>query len=425
MESCIIEMLIILNKKSPLGKTPSSFRKLLEATGKITTTENLLSFEELSLSFSISEYGTSKDAIFIKLALNEIDEDNLVKFTKALRTIKKISIENNIGNVQIIWDDISKHYSVIAYPVIHEIENLMRKLITKFMLLNVGLSWAEKSKPQEFAQSLSKSKELNAITNTDNSSEQNIMYMVDFIQLSNFLFKAYRELEVAELIKKITPISFDKLDEKTFNEIKKVIPETNWKKYFESSLDINSNTIIKDWKTLYDLRCCVAHNRDFTKSNLEEVIRLTNKLRPILKNAIDKTETLIVSTKDKNDLVNQFEETFSEHKKNDIELFKDAILRLFIKIKELYELAYSVENANSEDVKKIIKLTFDNVILDEKYTSSEAIDLVAIFLDEKNLTKYDNFELHDLCKRCDEIREVVIDKISAIEMMAEGPDSDE
>ncbi|EEF3228745.1 hypothetical protein GKU89_13900, partial [Salmonella enterica] len=78
MESCIIEMLIILNKKSPLGKTPSSFRKLLEATGKITTTENLLSFEELSLSFSISEYGTSKDAIFIKLALNEINEDNLV-----------------------------------------------------------------------------------------------------------------------------------------------------------------------------------------------------------------------------------------------------------------------------------------------------------------------------------------------------------
>lgn len=416
-------MLIILNKKSPLGKTPSSFRKLLEATGKIATTDNLFSFEELSFSFSISEYGTSKDAIFIKLGLNEINEANLLTFSKALRTIKKISIENNIGNVQIIWDDISKYYSVIAYPMIHEIENLMRKLITKFMLLNVGLSWAEKSKPQEFAQSLSKSKELNAIKSTNNSNEHNIMYLVDFIQLSNFLFKAYRELEVTELIKKITPISFDDLDEKTFCEIKKIIPETNWKKYFESSLDINSNTMIKDWKTLYDLRCCVAHNRDFTKNNLEEVIQLTNKLKPILKNAIDETETLIVSTKDKSDLVNQFEDTFNENKKSDIELFKDAILRLFLKVKELYELAYTVEDASNEDISEIIKSTFDNVISDEKYKSSEAIDLVYIFLDEKNLTNYDNFELHDLCKRCEEIREVVIDKISAIELLAEGPDS--
>ncbi|MFG3826309.1 hypothetical protein ACGI6H_34825, partial [Escherichia coli] len=67
------------------------------------------------------------------------------------------SSESNLGSTQIIWDDISKYYSIQAYPLIHEIENLMRKLITKFMIHNVGLSWTKDSVPKEFSEALKKS----------------------------------------------------------------------------------------------------------------------------------------------------------------------------------------------------------------------------------------------------------------------------
>ena len=423
MESCIIEMLIILNKKSNIGQSPSTFKKILEATDEIIINDNSLCFEGMDFSFLIVEHGKNDDTLLIKLELKEINDSNLLKFTKLIRLFKKISTENKLGNIQIIWDDISKYYSVIAYPMIHEIENLMRKLITKFMLHNVGLSWTKKSIPEEFARSLDKSNKLNTQNELDKQNEHNIMYQVDFIQLSNFLFNAYRELEVAELIKKLTPLSFQDLDENAFSELKKIIPQTNWSKYFESSIDISANSIISDWRILYELRCCVAHNRDFTKKDLDDVIKLTDKLKPILKNAIEKTENIIVNTKDKNDLVNQFEESFIDNNKTDIEIFRDSVINLFLKTRQLYELAFGVPNSGNENFKKVVNDVFEKVLNNEKYTAEDAISLIDIALDQENINKYDNFELHDMSERSNFISKIIMDKMASIEIALDGPDS--
>ncbi|HCB2131359.1 TPA: hypothetical protein ACNCFE_004736, partial [Escherichia coli] len=160
-------------------------------------------------------------------------------------------------------------------------------------------------------------------------NEHNLMYQVDFIELSDFIFKSYREIEITDLIRKLTPLEFKDINADIFSELKKIVPRTNWEKFFESNIEANADTIIKNWSILYRLRCKVAHNRDFTKQDLDEVIRLTNTLSPILKKAIEKTETLTIDPKEKEELTSQFENEFSNNTKSDEELFKDRVLELY------------------------------------------------------------------------------------------------
>lgn len=421
MNSCTVEIIFILNKDSSLGRSPEAFGKILEATGEISINDDLLSYNNIDFTYLISEHGNRKDSLFIKMALQNITEENLVTFSKLLRIFKKIATESNLGNIQLIWDDISKSYAIRAYPLIHEIENLMRKLITKFMLHNVGLTWTKNALPDEIKNEL---KNLTKHKEIEFSNEHNVMYQVDFIQLSNFLFNAYRELEINELIRKITPLSFQDINESTFAEIKKIIPKTNWEKYFESNVNIPSEIIKKDWKTLYDLRCKIAHNRDFTKNNLDDVVKLTSKLIPILYEAINKTENLTIDKNDKSELANQFEENFLDNKKSDIELYVDSVVDLYYEIRKLYTLAFN-EGPGDKKVSEVVALVFDNFMQNEKHQPSDVRRLINIAFDKENIDKYDNFELDELRKECEHIIQIIKSRISGIEITKEDTDSEE
>ncbi|HAT7594223.1 hypothetical protein FDW96_21140 [Citrobacter sp. TBCS-15] len=408
MDECIVEMLLIVNKDTSFGRSPSAYKKIIEASEEVIFSPKELKFKEQSFKYNISEYGSNKETISVKLTLSDVSEDNLIIFSKLTRLFKKISSESNLGSTQIIWDDISKYYSIQAYPLIHEIENLMRKLITKFMIHNVGLSWTKDSVPKEFSEALKKSEK-----NTE-YNEHNLMYQVDFIELSDFIFKSYREIEITDLIRKLTPLEFKDINGDIFSELKKIVPRTNWEKFFESNIEANADTIIKNWSILYRLRCKVAHNRDFTKQDLDEVIRLTNTLRPILKKAIEKTETLTIDPKEKEELTSQFENEFSNNTKSDEELFKDRVLELYLQIRHLYQLTHS----NSENINsyyKVIQTTFQNILHDEKFNAEDVMNLINISTNDDVLRKCDNFEIHDLMNICHSIKELVNFKISSFE----------
>ncbi|MCS5453574.1 HEPN domain-containing protein [Enterobacter asburiae] len=408
MDECLVEMLLIVNKDTSFGRSPSAYKKIIEASEEVIFSQKHLKFKEQLFNYDISEYGSNKETIFVKLTLCDVNENNLITFSKLTRLFKKISSESNLGSTQIIWDDISKYYSIQAYPLIHEIENLMRKLITKFMIHNVGLSWIKDSVPKEFSEVLKKSEK------SIDYNEHNLMYQVDFIDLSDFLFKSYRELEMADLIRTLIPLEFKDVNSDIFSELKKIVPRTNWEKFFESNIDAKSDIIIKNWSILYRLRCKVAHNRDFTKQDLDEVIRLTNILKPILKKAIDKTETLTIDPKEKEELTSQFENEFSNNNKSDEELFKDRVFDLYLHIRHLHQLTH----LNSDKIKsyyKIIQTTFQDVLHDEKYKADDVLNLIDISSNDDTLRKLDNFEMNELMTLCYSINELVNFKISSIE----------
>ncbi|RCX06249.1 MULTISPECIES: HEPN domain-containing protein [Kosakonia] len=414
IERCNVEMLFIINKNSAIGKTPSAFIKILEATEELSIKNDNLVFKKAHFKLNISEHDKKKEALFIKLSLKEISDENLLSFSQLIRVFRKVTSECQIGKIQLIWDDISKHYCILAYPLIYEIENLMRKLITKFMFINVGLSWTKTSIPEEFL----------SIRSSKSFEEHNMMYQIDFIQLTNFLFKAYREIEVTELIKKLSGLNFQDLDANLFSEIKKIVPQSNWEKYFSPHIKVDPKTIINNWEKLYALRCKIAHNRDFSKSDYQETINLTDKLIPILQKAIDKTEAISIDEGDRTELADQYEDNFLKRTKSDIEIFYDAVFKMYEQIRELYSIVIDSNFDKKTPIDKIIDSVFTNVIPDEKYTAQDVKDLISVVFDEENINKYDNFELHNLIGQSLDIREMIIDKIHQIETIKEESDED-
>ena len=59
----------------------------------------------------------------------------------------------------------------------------MRKLITKFMLVNIGTEWENRNIPDAMKNGKIKMK--------TNAKETGYLYQRDFIELSDYLFKAY------------------------------------------------------------------------------------------------------------------------------------------------------------------------------------------------------------------------------------------
>lgn len=208
--------------------------------------------------------------------------------SRAIRTL--LHMASN-GNVQSLWDDISFHYAQISYPHIHEIENLMRKLITKFMLTNVGLGWAKDTVPEDVKKKTRAEK---------GDFNNNYLYEVDFIQLSEFLFSEYRTLELSSLIKKISEIKGETVN---VSEISEFIPKSNWKRYFEPHVDCDAAYLESRWKKLYELRCKIAHNNSYSKSDFEQVNKLSQEVKEKLEKAIESLDAISVPEDERDELL--------------------------------------------------------------------------------------------------------------------------
>ena len=128
---------------------------------------------------------------------------------------------NSISNsdILVLWDDVSLYYSIKAYPYIHKIENLMRMLLTKFMMINVGTEWNKENVPNDI-----KVKRKNDGSN----STYNYLYQTDFIDLSKFLFNKYAGVTYENFIKRYNQGKND------YN-IEDIIPKSNWDRYFNDS----------------------------------------------------------------------------------------------------------------------------------------------------------------------------------------------
>src|ERR1700753_2752926 len=159
------EYLVIIEKDaSPvfyhLGSNVEGFNKLIQTDPNIIVASSLIKFkDELSVHYEIRHGKVEgKDQRFFHIKLSfDGDESNIGKFTALLRAIRS-TIKNSKGEMETLWDDVSLYFSEKSYPLIHNIENLMRKLITYFMLTNVGKEWVIEASPTSVKEAINKSK---------------------------------------------------------------------------------------------------------------------------------------------------------------------------------------------------------------------------------------------------------------------------
>jgi hypothetical protein len=283
-----VEYLLPFNTKDGICRNIDSFNSLLCSHSDISIANKKLRFKNSNYSYSVSmnEVSNQDCTVFhVIFEINHVTE----KFREMLKSFKKTVGVHLKDDIQIIWDGIGFEWSKELYPRIYQIENMMRKLISKFMLINLGVGWYKSAVPLEVKDSV---KSLKAKVN------HGILYEVDFIQLSNFLFKPYAFKDASKLPEVISIALEGELTDEKREEILEFIPKNNWDRYISAIVDCESEQLKKKWSKLYDIRCMVAHNNSLLLDDFNEGIELCDFLEPILKRAFDSLNNIEIPEKE-------------------------------------------------------------------------------------------------------------------------------
>ncbi|MFA7380620.1 MAG: hypothetical protein WC150_09175 [Bacteroidia bacterium] len=156
------------------------------------------------------------------------------------------------------------------------------------MLINLGMEWSSQTVPSEVQKSIKNKRSQSGITD--------ILHDVDFIQLSDFLFKKYQTKSLASLFSLIETIKTDSdFDNKILLEY---IPKSNWERYFSDLVDCDDTYLLKRWEKLYELRCLIAHNTVISNRDFTEIKSLCKEIDDKLIEAINDLDKVVIPESD-------------------------------------------------------------------------------------------------------------------------------
>jgi|GEM_PF-4527937 len=291
---------LLLKEEDSKCNSIATLKNLLSSDGEVSFGNQKIKVNKVDVSFKIAtelvEDG-KKERFFIVTIEKKFDEKNheeiIHELTEVFKKLKQIIIDSGkVFKIATLWDDTAFYFSKLSYPHIYEVENLMRKLIYKFMLTKLGSEWYKNGIPEEFRGNISQREK-----DAANAYFESRLYNADFIHMNNFLFGKYKvdEQKINEKIKNAKKIS-----DLTLQEIKQTIAEDNWTRYFQTIIEIEK--FKEKWSKLYELRCKVAHNSLMTNGDYKEILKLSLEFKENLEKAISSIKTVKVLEEEKDEL---------------------------------------------------------------------------------------------------------------------------
>lgn len=261
--------------------------------------------EKYKIEIETNKVAKSKERYY-QIKLQSLDDSNrLESLFKILKSHLR-RIQPKDSSISTIQNDAYRNNSIEAYPIIFETENSMRRVISKFMLFNLGSSWSKSAVAIEISNYIKKRKE-------DLEYGTDDIYGTDFKHLSEILFGKYRFKEISQLDNQL---SKDKSEWTEINlEDYKLI--SNWERYFSEIIEYNPKKLEEQWQTLYEIRNKVAHNRGISSFELSKLKKTTTEINKVLKQASAKVDDLELSTKEAVVLGNQIEEIIAMYHLNE------------------------------------------------------------------------------------------------------------
>jgi uncharacterized protein YutE (UPF0331/DUF86 family) len=286
-----VEYLVLINSKEEFCKSVSSLNNLIQSYDGVVLVDGAIQYKECKFDYSVQlGYPENTEHRFFHINMCNTKKAQSNQFQEFLKLIRTILSKISGQPVEVLNDDLSSSRCITAYPIIHKIENKMRKLITKFMLTNIGFGWSKDKTPKEVKDSLKSTKTKNT----------NFLYEVDFIQLSKFLFNNYASVDSNKIIEKIKGAS--SVNDLDLSELREFVPQSNWDRYFATIVDCSNDFLEKRWQRLYDIRNKIAHNRFITEDELDELKVLAQEVDEKLQSAIDNLDQIHISDEQKEEV---------------------------------------------------------------------------------------------------------------------------
>lgn len=286
------------------------------------------------LDTSSTLYDLIESGFLLKVKSSDFEKIERFRYPFILHLRRRLQFEH----IRILTDDVSTEISNKAYPLINELENLLRRYIAKFFTQKIGIDWWEKAVPDKV---IDKTKMRNGNESVFSNIVQTDLTLIDFDDLGEIIYKHKlgfnRPQNLADSLMKIT----------TTDELEKLKADldSNYNRFFKQNFkDLDFD---KKWKQLFIVRNKVAHNNLFVQEDLDLTNKLHAELKEIILNAEEKINDFKFSVEEQVAIREIITET------NKVISSKDFAVKVLDKI-DLSEYDRSIDNSHfdaiSEDV---------------------------------------------------------------------------
>lgn len=284
----VLEYLFVSDEKRLIKcDTEDTFNSFIRSDKRYKIEKGKLTFnEDLTINYGV-EVGKvgildSNDDNFFHIQLSHNVFEDIEKFTNLadclVETLKPISIP------QILADTVSLYYSSSAYPKIYEIENLMRKLVTKIMYIKGGANWKNDNLPEHLIKD-----------NPDPNRSTTYLQNFNIDKLKDILLNEKNPVATQKIIDKLRKSIKNSKIKLSVEELQAITPISLWDDFFSKEISISAEDLRTQWSNLAKLRNKVAHNSTFTKKDLADLEKTIAILSKAITEVINKFDTFSFS----------------------------------------------------------------------------------------------------------------------------------
>lgn len=295
------EYLITFDSKDGICTSVEKFKSLLSAHTSISFVKKEISFAGKNFPYQLAQGTLTDGSLYYDMTLESLDISEHEAYKDLLKEVRRICTKISGRNIIVLHDGVGEEYCQQGYPIIYKTENLMRKLIAKFMAISIGYDWSDASTPKEV---------LDSVRSDGKKEKTNFLHEVDFIQLSNFLFKKYAKADSNRFIDSLK----EKGDEETIRvgDLRHYSPFTNWEKYFAENVKCDSEYLKSKWERLYEYRCKIAHCKGLTKVELLDLVATSEDICEKIQAALDSIGDVHIEEAEREELAENFSGTASK-----------------------------------------------------------------------------------------------------------------
>jgi hypothetical protein len=319
------EYLITFDSKDNICTNVEKLKGLLSSHDNIGFPKsNTIAFGDKEFFYQLAQGVLTDGSYYYDLTFECSEPANSESFSGLLREVRKICTNSSRRNIIILHDGIGEAHCLEGYPIIYRTECIMRKLISKFMAISIGYDWSDASTPKEV---------LDSVRAPGRQENSNLLHEVDFIQLSNFLFKQYAKADSKRFFDELK--ERDDADQVAVCDLRQYAPFTNWEKYFSQRVQCDSEYLQSKWDRLYKLRCKIAHCKGLSLQELEELRSISDDLCEKIQAALNSIGDLHIEDSDREELA----ENFSSIANHNISIFLHKYNILTVRVRHACELS--------------------------------------------------------------------------------------